>query len=276
MTYAAFEGSVEAGRPVEIFEITAGAQTFFYTSAEDDQLVAAQTYTAIEGIRRTATADGPRKREDDFDITLPTTNAVAQLFVGVMPGFRVRLQVRRFHRDDTPTPEVIKIFDGFIQSAAFNKQGKEAVLTAKTEIAAIGRQIPRRMYQAACNHVLYEPNTCKVDDTDPAFRAAALDVASLVGNVLTVTSGIAGIYADAFMNGGYVESIGLADFRLINSHTGNVLTLISAFSAVPTSVNVFAGCAHVISVCGSKFNNVIEYGGYPYVPTKNPFATGIL
>jgi len=276
MSYAAHEGTVEGGRPIEIYEFTAGAQSFFFTSSQDDQLVGAQTYTAVEGLSRDTTADGPTKRGKDFTIKLPTVNAVAQLFVGVLPGFRVRLQVSRFHRDDTPTPEVIKIFDGFVQSAAFGKQGKEATLLSKTELEGTGKQIPRRTYQSACNHVLYDVNTCKVDDTDVAFRASALDVASLVGNVLTVSSGLAGTYADAFMNAGYVESIGVADFRMITIHVGNVLTLISPFSTTPTSVNVFAGCAHTVTVCGDKFDNVIEYGGFPYVPTKNPFATGIV
>lgn len=276
MSYADFEGSIEAGRPIEIYEFTAGAQSFFYTSSQDDQLVGAQDYTAAQGLSSGDTGNGPAFRESDFVITLPTTDAVAQLFLGVMPGFRVRIQVRRFHRDDTPTPEVIKIFDGFIQSAEFTKGAKEATLTARSELSSAGRQIPRRMFQAACNHVLYEPNTCKVDDTDPAFKASALDVTSLVGNVLTVDSGLAGTYADAFMNGGYVEVIGIADFRLIITHAGNVLTMISAFSSTPSSVNVFAGCAHVIAICSSKFDNVIEYGGFPYVPTKNPFATGII
>tara|TARA_R110000822_G_scaffold120633_6_gene254169 strand:- start:3997 stop:4827 length:831 start_codon:yes stop_codon:yes gene_type:complete len=276
MAYATFEGTIEGGRPIEIYEFTAGAQSFFYTSSQDDQTVAAQDYDAVQGLKRGATGNGPSHREDDFVIDLPATNDVAQLFLGVMPGFRVRVQVSRFHRDDTPTPELVKIFDGYIQSAKFTNSAKQATLISRSELSAAGRQIPRRTFQSSCNHVLYEPNTCKVDDTDPAFKASALGVTSLVGNVLTVTAGLGGTYTDGFMNGGYVESIGVADFRLILTHVGNVLGLISAFSATPTTVNVFAGCAHTIAVCSSKFNNVIDFGGFPYVPTKNPFATGVL
>lgn len=276
MTYSAFETSVEDSRPVEIFEITAGSTSFFYTSAEDDQLVGAQTYTAVAGLQRGPTTEGPEQREDDFQIELPTSDPLAQIFTGVMPGFRVRLQVRRFQRGDTPTPEVVQIFDGFIQSASFKLQIRKTILTARPVIASIGKQIPRRTYQSACNHVLYDPSTCQVDDTDPAFRASALSVASMVGNDLTVTSGLAGTYADSFMNGGYVEVIGGADFRLILVHVGNVLTLLLPFSVTPPTVNVFAGCAHVISVCFSKFDNVDRYGGFAFVPTRNVFRTGLL
>lgn len=276
MSFDAFETSIEAATPVEIFQITAGSQSFFYTSAEDDQLVSAQTYTAIAGLQRGPATDGPDKREHDFQIELPTTDDLAQLFVGVMPGIRVRLQVRKFHRDDGGTPEVIQIFDGFIQSASFKKQGKLCILTARTIISALGRQVPRRTYQSGCNHILYDPLTCRVDDTDLAFRAPALTVASQVGNILTVSSGLMGTFADGFMNGGFIEVIGLSDFRMVQIHVGNVLTMHVPFSVAPTLVNVFAGCAHTIAICGSKFDNVNFYGGFAFVPTRNIYSSGLI
>ena len=276
MTFASFETSGEGGTPVEVYELTAGADSFFYTSAEDDQLVGAQTYTTVDGLQRGVRTEGPEKREAEFAIRLPTTDPLAQLFVGVLPGFRVQLQVRRFHRDDLPTPEVVQIFDGFVETSKFEDQGKITVLVARVALAAVGHMIPRRTYQSSCNHVLYDLLTCKVDDTDPAFRASALPVASQVGNVLTVASGIMGTYPDGFMNGGFVEVIGASDFRLVLSQTGNVLDLHTPFTTAPTLVNVFAGCAHTIAVCSSKFDNVIDFGGFAFVPTRNPHETGLI
>lgn len=272
MTYDSLETSAEGSRPVEIFKVTAGATLYHYTSAQDDQIVGPTTYTAVAGLERTATVEGPEKRENDFQIQLPTENALAQIFVGVMPGIRVRLQVSRFQRDDTPTPEVVQIFDGYILSASFKDQGKLAVLTARPEIASRGKQIPNRTYQSTCNLVLYQ---CGVDDTDPAFRASALNVASQVGDVLTVSSGLSGTYADGWMQGGFVQDIAASDYRLILEHTGNTLTLLTPFSTTPSTVNVFAGCAHTIDVCKSKFDNVVNFGGHAFVPKKNIFETGI-
>lgn len=275
MTYSAFEGSVEAGRPVEVFEINAGTTTFFYTSSEDPHTLSADTYTPVEGLKRSSRVEGPDKRENDFKFEIPTIDPLAQLFTGQLPGFRVRLRIRRFHRDDLPTPEVVEIFDGFIQSASFKKKGRLCILYARTVIAAIGKTIPRRTYQSACNHVLYESSTCKVDDTLPAYRASTLPVSSQVANVLTVSTGISGLYPDGFMNGGYCEVVGLADYRTILVQTGNVLELMSAFSVQPSVVHAFAGCGHDGADCSAKFDNVINYGGFAFVPTKNPFQTGL-
>ena len=273
MTYQSKETSIEDGRPVEVYTFTVGAQQFFYTSAEDVVTIGSTNFTP-RPISRENTREDPARRDADFVVRLPTSDDVAQTFVGQLPGVRVRLKVQRFHRSDTPTPEVVTVFDGFVNAARFEKQGRECVLVSRPVLASNGRTIPRRTYQGPCNHVLYDPLTCKVDDTDPAFRAANRTVTSQVGNVLTV-SGISPAYPDGHFTGGYVEAIGQNDFRLILSHVGSTLTLLLPFAQVPPLVNVFAGCAHDVDTCSVKFDNVLNYGGFPFVPTKNPFQTGI-
>ena len=49
-----------------------------------------------------------------------------------------------------------------------------------------------------------------------------------------------------------------------------------------STVVVLAGCDHSVTTCDTKFNtpedtqsNVINYGGFPFVPGKNPFETGL-
>ena len=275
MTFDANETSTESGQPVELYTIQVGTSFYYYASGIDDFTLGFQTYTAIGGLKRTKTTDGPAKRADEFKLDLPTSSDVAQFFTGSLPGVRVRLTVLRCHRGDTPTPESVTIFDGFVHSAGFVQNGKVCTLVAKPELASLGKQVPRRTYQGACNHVLYDVDTCGVDDTDPAYRAAALSVDSQVGNVLTVAAGLSGLYPDGWMNGGFAELIGGTDFRLIRTHVGDVLTLQNPFSTTPTAINAFAGCAHTVGICKSKFDNVINYGGFPFVPTKNIFETGL-
>lgn len=274
MTYQSQETSVEAGQPVELYTFTLGTLPFYYTSSEDEIPVGVNTFLP-RAISRENTREDPSKRDQDFVVRLPTDDDVSRAFIGTLPGIRVSLKVQRFHRTDTPTPEVVTIFDGFVNAARFEKQGKECVLISRSVIASNGRTIPRRTFQGPCNHVLYDPLTCKVDDTDAAFRAATRTVTSQVGNLLTV-SGISPAYADGWFTGGYVEDIAGNDFRLILDHTGGVLTLLIPFSTPPTLVNVFAGCAHDIATCSAKFDNVLNYGGFPFVPNNNPFQTGLV
>lgn len=273
MTYEEHETSTEGSRPVEVFRFTVGATFYRYTSSESEETLGVETFTP-KAIKRSNAADGPESRDHDFQVTLPTSDPVAQIFAGVPTSDRIRLTVLRFQRSDTPTPETVTVFDGYVQTARFSEGGRVCQLTARTLLAALGRQIPARMQHASCNHVLYDPLTCRVDDTDAAFRAAARDVDSLVGNVLTV-DGLGG-YAAGWFVGGYVEDDDTGTKRLVIADDGaGNLTLLIPFASAPSTVSVFAGCDHSAATCASKFDNVINFGGYPFIPTRNPFATGI-
>lgn len=278
MTFLAFETSATAGEPVEIFTVTflAGGAVYRMTSDEDDVTVGGNTYTAVLGLERGEVEEEADSFQQEFEITIPATHALAQLFTGsAVPGSRVRVQAWRFHRADLPTPELAPLFDGYLETVIYVDDGHTATLIAQPEITAQGAEIPRRSYQRSCNAVLYEVGTCNVDDTDVAFRASALSVASEGGGTLVVSSGLSGIYADGFMTGGVVEAVGGTDYRLILDHVGNTLTLIRPFAISPSLVNVFAGCAHSWDVCNTKFANGINYQGFPFVPVDDIYQNGV-
>jgi len=271
MSYGTFETSTELGQPVEVYRFTAGAQSWFYTSGEDMVTLSAQDYLP-ETIERGVVTDGPEERGANFEVTVPGTNPVARLFILMVPGVRVRVEVLRFHRNDTPVPEALRIFDGFVMAVSFQENMKIAKLACRPAIAVLGRVIPRFTFQMPCNHVLYDDG-CKVDDTDSSFRASGKTVAASDGTLLTVDD-LAG-FGDGWFDGGYVEAIGSSDVRLILRQVGDDLTLLLPFASTPETVNVFAGCAHNIQVCGAKFGNILNYGGHAFTPIRNPFETGI-
>jgi len=276
VNYLGEETSVEAGQPVELFEILLGSLPFRYTSSEDTILLGASEYTPVPGLRRGKIEDGPEKRNADFTIVLPTSNDLAQRFLGVLPGVRVPATVRRYHRGDTGGggPEVITTFSGFVLSAKFQKKGRECTLTARNALASLGRIIPSRSYMSSCNHILYEPNTCRADDTSPLNRLSAAVVTNQVATALTVPG--VNAFPDGTFDSGYVESIGTNDFRLVLSHVGDLLTLLTPFPVQPATVNAFRGCEHTIAACKTDFDNVLNFGGFAFVPKKNPFVGPIV
>jgi hypothetical protein len=91
--------------------------------------------------------------------------------------------------------------------------------------------------------------------------------------------GLSSAYAAGWFIGGFVEIVGSSDFRMVLDQDGDDLELLLPFVTTPTLVNVFAGCSHDPESphgCGPKFDNGDNYGGFFYVPTKNPFETGII
>lgn len=271
MTFTAQESSQEGSRPFELYTITIGSSIVRYTSAEDDVVEAADTFTATNIQRSKLQGGGPDSRDESITLTLPGDNSVVKQYINSVPGIKADVLIERMQRDDV-TEETIIIFQGRITSVAFEENGRIAKVEVKPRVSAQSRPVPRFTYQGLCNHVLYD-SACQVDDTDSNYRLSSAMVTAESGNTITVTG--ADLQPDGWYTGGYVE--GNNDFRLIINHVGTLLTLHLPFasSALDTSVNVFAGCAHTIAVCNSKFSNVTNFGGFAYVPTKNIFQTGL-
>lgn len=271
MSYSSKETSVEDAQPVELYQFTIGATSYFYTSAEDVVTVGAQAYEPV-AISRGNTSDGFEQRDYEFEVELPTSDPVAQLVVGQVPSVRIRLIVKRFHRNDTPTPEVRYVFDGYVHSHSFKNNLEITSIFAKSILSGTGIETPRRTCAGSCGHFLYEVGTCNVDSTLAIYRAANYPVSAQVGSVITVT-GLSGAYTDGWFTGGYVEVVGSTDLRFVLDHVGDDLTLLIPFLVTPSNVNVFAGCDHSIGGthgCGPKFDNVPNFGGFAFVPKKNP------
>jgi uncharacterized phage protein (TIGR02218 family) len=207
-------------------------------------------------------------------VTVAGDNSVATQFIDSVPGTAATLKIERIQRPDGPGFEVVTIFNGKIASVAFQKSGREAKIKVVPLVSAQSKPVPNHTYQSLCNHVLYD-DLCQVDDTDPSFRLSTAAVTAVSGNTITVTG--ADAHGDGYYTGGFVEAAGAVDRRLILDQTGTVLTLLLPFTSSPlsTNVTVFAGCDHSIATCKSKFNIVINFGGFAWVPSKNVFETGL-
>jgi uncharacterized phage protein (TIGR02218 family) len=279
MPFGTFESSIEQSQPAEVIRFTLGAESFFYTPSEDTISIGAEDYVPTP-IKRGKISQSPEDRDNVLEFTVDGDNEFARRYIGVVPGSRALVTVRRVQRPDFPGPEVITLFEGYVSSVKFEQDGHVAKIAVQSIAAATSRPIPRFTYQGLCNHVLYDDG-CKVDPTDTTFRHTGT-VSNVVDNTITVIG--ADGFPDGYFTGGFVEADGGNDARLILNHVGNVLQLLLPFpfSTLGAVVVVLAGCDHTIATCDQKFfttedptSNVINYGGFAFIPTKDIFATGL-
>jgi uncharacterized phage protein (TIGR02218 family) len=207
-------------------------------------------------------------------LTLPGDNPFVALYRNVVPGIRTSVNVWRLQRDEVPTFNTkILLFKGQVMSVRFPQNGYTAEVVVRSIEQALNRNVPRFTFMGMCNHVLYD-SRCGVS-SDPYDVIGTVSAAS--GNTITLPG--ANAQPDQYYRGGYCRPVsGDQDFRLILSHVGNVLTLLLPFHVNPVglSVQAFAGCNHLVTGdCATKFNNVLRFGGFAWVPNKNIFQTGI-
>ena len=272
MTYEAEEIGVETGRPVELyhFYFEYGAANYYFTSADHSITYGGHGYS-VENISRTELKQKAGGLPANIDIMLPIDNVVAALFIDIPPFDIVYVTIYHHHLDDSSVEE---IWSGSLSGARVSKSGTMVTLRGSAESAAKGHQIPRDVYSGICPFVLYGTE-CGVDDTDSDFYHT--DECTGQGDTyVTVTD----TYSDpdrpdGWAIGGYVKFGN--EKRLIVDQDEDILYINIPFidDMVGEDLTVYAGCDHTLDDCGDKFSNSAQFGGFPTIPSRNPFTIGL-
>lgn len=270
MSFDSNEISLQSGSPIELFEFAVGNERFYLTSSEEEVVVGIVTYTPTQ-VSRSQISIGPDERTAVINITVPSAHPFVQKYILLVPGSRATLTIFRLHRYDGATPEIKLAFKGLVRSVSFTREAQESTIGVMPLTGALGRVFPRFTYQGICNHVLFDER-CKVDPA--GFTYNGLNSAT-TGDVYTIDGLIS--KGAGWAIAGILINPDSTDFRLIVAQTGDQVTVIAPFptTLVGSTLAVLAGCDHTLPTCKTKFNNVINYGGFMFVPPKNPFATGL-
>lgn len=264
MTYAAQETGIATGAPAELYKFSGFNQTWYYTSADEEINYLGNTY--LPGVmKRSENAIEGQDGESNIDLTTARDNEVAMLYRVIVPARTITLTIYRLHRSEV-TPEVIVYWQGRIRSVTW--KNSEAIINCSLQ-GTFKRQGPNMLYQKVCPHILYSPR-CGV--SKEGFKVTG-QITAINGSV--ITTDVAGSQADGYWLAGYAETGG--EVRAIIAHSGAVVTLMVplAEASVGDTLTLYAGCNHSKTDCATKFNNVLNFGGMPYMPIKNPFDVGV-
>lgn len=144
------------------------------------------------------------------------------------------------------------------------------------ELRSIAHRLDQKIgqtYERSCSASLGDAR-CKIDLAQAALRATVAAVSSTTGRQIVV-SGLSGFASDWFTEGTLTFATGAnAAIRFeIKSHrrTSGVdileLWLPPPFPiAAADSGTALAGCRKTLATCKSKFDNVVNFRGFPHIP----------
>lgn len=260
LTYATLEASAHGAAPVELYRFTSGLRKWLYTSADVAIIHATETYQPY-ALKRGAFRQTQELTKAGLEINAPRTlpllaDSLASPLIDV-----VRLTIYRRHRSDT---EVLTWWNGRVEGVRF--AGGEATISCVPLATALKRIGLRRPAQRQCPHALY--------DVGCNLSAAPFSLSgSLVSHIgATVTSGVFATRADGWWVGGKITLAGT--LRFVVGHAGDTLTLTAGVPGLAQNAGfvVAPGCNHTPAICNSKFTNILNFGGAPWFPVKNPFT----
>lgn len=267
MSYAGYEESVDQGSPFELYAFEYGTQKYLYTSNEIEVIHNTEVYAPLS-IARSKITMSTERGKNDITVTVPRTAPVALLFVAAPPTEVLTLTVFRIHRPDGNS---VIAWKGRVVNCKWMPD-QTADLLCESFFTSLARMGLRRGFGKQCDHALFDPQ-CALIKSNYEF----LSTADAVTN-LTITVAGADAQADGYFEGGIAEWLNaetnVIERRMITSHVGEVVTVTHhILDLVPTqAVSLYPGCPHNMAVCKSRFNNLDNYGGFPFVPDVNPFG----
>lgn len=265
------EESVHDGEPIECYEFTGSYKTYRYTSSDLPVDVLGNTY--VPAVIKRSNIKAGTHSEDNIDVKLemPITLALVKDYGFQVTPPRLYLRILRVHRDTDYATDVAIYWQGEVTD--FNTDNNTATITIPSAFGnAMAGNIPSVYYQSPCNHVLFDSG-CKISR---AANSLTTTVVAVSGNNVQLAT--AGAFPDGAFIGGEIADTVHNDRRMIVAHASNLLTVNYPFSnLIPgASVEVTRGCDHGYnSDCKLKYNNQINHGGFPFIPSINPFESGI-
>ena len=171
---------------------------------------------------------------------------------------------RLFFTDPLNPTGSMWVFSGRVSDSTVTRF--EAQLQVNSDIELLNIQMPRNLYQPSCVHSVYDSG-CGVSKN---YVYSNVNVGS-TSRTINVSLG----QADSWFDEGIIEftsGVNTGVKRTIKTHSGGVLTLALSLPNIPNagdSFKLLAGCGRTMSLCQSKFDNLINFRGYPYIPQND-------
>ena len=283
MTYASIESSDAEGRPYFLYQFVEGDQVWRFTSRSTPWTSAGSGGDTISW-EPAAVAHGDVVQTSEIErgrleLTWPLSHPFARRFLTPLGNTPVTLTIFRGH--EQVLGETVAHWKGRVVGAEI--EGQRILLTCESVFSTLRRAGVRAKYQRLCRHALYG-------------RGCGLDIALhwLTGTVTAVAANAVTVPETADQPDGWYRG-GVLRFGVqlgfITGHAGAVLTLsrpmpdLAAALAtpeidpetghpMPVMVDIAPGCDLRAATCAAKFGNLLNFGGFPEIPGRNPLGGG--
>ncbi|ERP95698.1 hypothetical protein Q669_29455 [Labrenzia sp. C1B10] len=271
MPFQQIEESRFQGVPVELYEFRYGTgetAVLRYTNADEDISFEGVEWKAIP-INRQAYKSSGKVEKSSVTITVPVDEDLSLLFTDFPPTQEVSVIIRSGHFPVGPD-NVVAVWSGRVLSTA--KKDRTTELSCDSTPIRLNRPGLRRNFQFGCPFVLYG-HKCLASKANASVTSSVVSIDD--GKLSLQANWWGAMPVEKFVNGVLSwDSDKGREHRTIRAvDAGGAITFIGPLRDIDvgTAVSIALGCNHQMSDCENLHNNIQNFGGQPWIPTKNPF-----
>ncbi len=280
------EEETRTREPIELYHMWRVAQTqtggetmldehWSYTSYTDEISFGGRVYTPAT-LKRSSVVYDSQFEITNMNITAAHVMDPVLKYVAINPVDIIWIQVMKYYEGVSPE-EASTIFVGQIKTVSF--QGIVATINCVGFEHFLSQAIPKFRFQVSCNNDVYD-SLCTLDIDNYKFVAT---ITGISNEGMVVTADELDDQDDHYYTRGYIRwrdeftntesGYGRDHFRMIVHHIGTSATIRFKFNdylAVGATVYLYAGCDKQLGTCKTKFNNILNFFGHPWIPIDNP------
>jgi uncharacterized phage protein (TIGR02218 family) len=271
------------GKPIELYVFQRGTEYWRYTDDRSAVTVNGLAYQPAT-ISRSAQTDSQEESQSTVTVTLDHALPVVAGMLSGPADYRIAsLAIFRYQPGSTDKALVAR---GRLSSVRWRGASVEVTLTQMGALLQL--PVLRKTYLPTCNHMVYD-EYCQKDPADFTFSGtvAAIFAKGAAGGspdgpsfTVTVSGAPAEFGTATYFAAGFFTFDGQPTYLIAHTVETGVALLVAldtipAGIAVGTVLPCTAGCDGAYATCLSKFNNLANYFGFPFMPTKNVYTQGL-
>lgn len=267
MAFEDYEYTTDSGEPFYLYDFVRGSWSDYITSKATEFVVTTtnQTYRPV-AISHGKVRQGEDVRKDTITITIPRGDNLTSEFINMAPETTTSVTIRKMHRGMSFDDAVV-IWKGRVVAGEPKQQQFE--LSCESVFTAMRRTGIRLRCELICQHALYD-SECGVDQAEFETEEEVVTMPSATEiEVDSITQD------DGWFSGGILKHG--EDTRFITRHSGDTVIISRPLPGLEEGEKVFLypGCDRTLDTCKDKFDNKLNFLGFPWFPGSNPFQVSI-
>ena len=262
--YETFDESQHSGAPIEGFEFVGTNETWRYTSSTEEQVINGLTFTPATISREPVDAGTQEDDLLDLKINLRSDDPMMREYAYGLAPPNLELTLYRVYVGSDFAADWVIYWKGPV--AAFSVTGANATVRIPSVFSnALGAAVPNYFWQRSCNHVLFDAR-CALSRASNKTTSTVVSFSSSFVTIAYV------LHATNELAAGELVDLITGERRHILSNVAGQIKINYPFKniAVGDNIEVTLGCDHSYTTCKDKFTNSANYGGFPFVPDRNP------
>lgn len=262
MSYADRMSVTEQPQTAELYKIKLGNTYLYMTSGDAPVHFKLNNYLPAP-IKRGHFALDRSMKTVDLSLNIPVTLAFGE-HISRAPYSSTIVELYRVFLD-APDTDAKLLFTGNVERVTV--KGYVAQVLVRSINRTLSRKFPRFFYQTTCNHMIFDSG-CGLLRSDFVLPAV---IASIGGSQVVVEE-LPDFQNNALQGGILVVN---GEERLITTQIGTTLTLLVPLTGaqVGMEVDLYPGCDGNPGTCRG-YDNIANFFGMPYIPTRNPVLWG--